>query len=396
MKIGLDMLIGGCSDDAIDAGIFFRTELEPLAGSGAPVKPATYAGGKYQSDRRWVGDDETRAPCDVVVIDNPASQANRLEAQLERLAADLGLPNLVLDLSGHPMPPHLPTTLSAYRFPHRNADAYLRDSMIDGVAFNDSDLSNVMKATADNPGALLEWMPQALLFGFWQSHLGKKGSQAKLARSWVSEIYGIRPAASEVRVLGLKGDPLNLSGTDKVVMNENDGSWELREGEKKETPGKGQKAESLARVGHGQVPFNESELALGGLSFERVVQQSTVSFASLRRVWVGSAEENATARALLVALGLVAHAAAFGRPFSLRSGCELRPRLSSWTWLGDSSDEELDPLSTAEATALFRDAAAAAEAAGLPVGTKWRTEPLMLKPNDQLAKAIAAAYPRGE
>ena len=197
-------------------------------------------------------------------------------------------------------------------------------------------------------------------------------------------------------MLGLKGDPLNLSGTDKVAMNEVDGTWELREGEKKEKPGKDQKAESLARVGHGQVPFNDSELALGALSFERVVQQSTVSFASLRRVWVGSAEENAAARALLVALGLVSHVAAFGRPFSLRSGCELRPHVSSWKWLGASSDEELETLTIAEATALFHAAAAAAETVGLPVGTKWRAEPLMLAPNADLAKAIAAAYPEGE
>ena len=59
------------------------------------------------------------------------------------------------------------------------------------------------------------------------------------------------------------------------------------------------------------------------VSFREVVQQATVSFAALRRIRpaAGAAE----ARALLVSLGLVAHVAAFGRSFSLRSGAELRP-----------------------------------------------------------------------
>jgi CRISPR-associated protein Csb1 len=398
MKLAPDTLLAGCGDDAYDAGLMLTAELEPLGGRGAPVKPATYAGGSYQRDRRWFGDDSARQVADVVVIDNPPSQANRLEAQLERLAADLGLPNLVLDLSGHPLPPHLPNMLSAFRFPHRSADAYLRDSMLDGVELSKTDLGRrIRDATADNPNALLEWFPQALVFGFWQSHLGKKGSQAKLARSWVSEIIGIRPAADELRVLGVKGDPLNLSGDDRIVFDEDDHSqWELREGEKKSAPAKGQKAESLSRIGHGQVPFKASELTLGPLSFERVVQQSSVSFAALRRVWVGSPEQNAAARALLVALGLVAHAAAFGRPFSLRSGCELRARSSTWTWLGGSADVDIDVLDVSGASALFHAVVDVAEAAGLPVGSQWRTEPLVLRPNVQLAKAIAATYPVGD
>ncbi|MGI8758225.1 MAG: type I-G CRISPR-associated RAMP protein Csb1/Cas7g [Acidimicrobiales bacterium] len=395
MTLSPDTLLAACGDDADEAGLLLTAELQPLGGPGTPVKPATYAGGSYQRDRRWVGEDGARQVADVVVIDNPPSQANRLEAQLERLAADLGLPNLVLDLAGHPLPAHLSKTLSAFRFPHRSADAYLRDSTLDGVDFSKTDLGRrIRDATADNPSALLEWFPQALVFGFWQSHLGKKGSQAKLARSWVSEIIGIRPATDELRVLGVKGDPLNLSGDDRIVFDEDDHSqWELREGEKKSTPVKGQKAESLSRIGHGQVPFKESELTLGPLSFERVVQHSSLSFAALRRVWVGSPRENAAARALLVALGLVAHTAAFGRPFSLRSGCELRAKATTWTWLGGSADVDIDVLDVSGASALFHAVVGIAETAGLPVGTHWRTDPLVLRPNVQLSKAIAATYP---
>jgi CRISPR-associated protein Csb1 len=69
-----------------------------------------------------------------------------------------------------------------FRFPHRNADAYLRDATLDGASFMGSEVGRaVFDATADCPEALLQWCPQALLFGFWQSHLGKMRSQAKLA-----------------------------------------------------------------------------------------------------------------------------------------------------------------------------------------------------------------------
>lgn len=81
-SIDANSLAGACAFLSEEAGITVRTALEPLAGPGAPVKPAVYAGGHYQLDRRW--DDSGGAPeaVDVVVIDNVPSQANRLEADL--------------------------------------------------------------------------------------------------------------------------------------------------------------------------------------------------------------------------------------------------------------------------------------------------------------------------
>src|SRR5205814_9962716 len=92
--------------------------------------------------------------------------------------------------------------------------------MLNGTKFLNTDAgAAIFGATADKPQALLQWFPQALLFGFWQSHLGKKRSQAKLARAWISEIIGVEPAATTVRRLGLKGDPLNLSVAEPVDFN---------------------------------------------------------------------------------------------------------------------------------------------------------------------------------
>jgi CRISPR-associated protein Csb1 len=390
--VDVQRLLAACGDEGRDAGITIRSELEPLAGPGTPVKPAVYAGGVYQMDRRWWGDAGDRRPVDVVVVDNVPSQANRLEAALRGLRERLGLPEIVLDFGAvGPLPPHLPSSLSSFQFPHRQADAYLRDSMLDGKKFEDTEIgSRIFAATVDDPGALLEWFPQALLFGFWQSHLGKKRSHAKLARSWVSEIVGYDPATVETRQFGLKGDPLNLSVDEAIVYDENDTSiWELA-GAAKSSAGK---RERLSEIGHGQVPVSGSDAALAGVSFAMIEQRSTVSFASLRRLHLDTPEQSTAARALLAALGIVAHAAAFGRPFSLRSGCELRNSSVSWTWLGATSDESIEVLDVDSASELFESLVAEGERAGLPVGTRWSAEPLVLEPLDALVKVIRETYP---
>src|SRR4051812_28133676 len=125
MELTAERIVAACGDEAEDSGILIRTEHEPLGGAGASVKPASYAGAKYQEDRRWKGEGEAAVAAKVVVIDNVPSQANRAEAELERLAAGLGLPTIVLDLESLALPPHLPRSLTGYRFPHRHADAYL-------------------------------------------------------------------------------------------------------------------------------------------------------------------------------------------------------------------------------------------------------------------------------
>lgn len=400
--ITVERLIAGCADDSHEAGIRIWADLEPLSGPGTPVKPAVYAGGKYQVERRWWGSNGQRRQVDAVVIDNEPSQANRLEAALDRQARDLGLPRVVLDLTAaEPLPPQLPRALSGFRFPHRHADAYLRDAVIDGIKFKDTaEGRGIFAATAERPHALLQWFPQALLFGFWQSHLGKgaDASQAKLARSWRSSIVGYNPAATETRQFGLKGDPLNLTLADARVQVHpaDESTWQPLEPKAKAD--KGYETAKLSEIGHGQVPIGEGGSAEqqpgpAGVSFEAIEQCTTASFPDLRRVWVGDPQANATARALLVAMGLVAHVDAFGRAFSLRSGCDLRARETRWTWLGADADTTLAPLTADAARALFRECVAAAEEAGLPVGNAWPPEPLVLEPSPQLLAVIRRTYP---
>jgi len=383
-KLTAERLVAAAQDDSAEAGITIRAELEPLGGDGAPVKPATYEGGRFQHGRRWVGTGDERRAVDILVIDNEPSQANRLEAALRDERDVLGLPDIVLDLSSAgAMPAHLPREISIFQFPHRNADAYLRDSLVDGVPFTRSDIGRaIFEATTANADALLAWCPQAPLFGFWQSHLGKKRSQAKKARSWTSEIIGIEPAADDVRRMGLKGDPLNLSIAEAIIFNENvlDGEWSL-----------GERGKKLADIGHGQVPVGGEGAALAGVSFRQIVQQATVSFASLRTVKTASGAPEA--RAVLAALGLVAHAAAFGRAFSLRSGADLRPRSMTWRWLGAHSDDDLDVPDFESMKTVFNDCAAHAEAAGVPVGAQWKEHRLTVTPSPSLLGVIKKSWP---
>lgn len=393
MELSADRLEKACADDGMDAGILIFTELEPLGGAGAPVKPAVYEGGRYQVDRRWAGEGEDRAPVDVVVIDNVPSQANRLEQALRQMRDDLGLPEITLDLSKlQPLPAHLPRALSSFQFPHRQADAYLRDAVMDDQPFEQTELGKrLFGATREDALALLEWFPQSLLYGFWQSHLGKKRSQAKLARSWVSEIVGIRPATTETRVLGLKGDPLNLATEEIVKFDPDDVSdWELTEAKRESA--KGKKTDSLSNIGHGQVPFKQGEEALAGISFDRVEQRASVSFAGLRQVRVGSPEENAAARAIVASLGLVAHVAAFGSAFHLRSGCDLRPLESTWTWMGSDGDDAMEPMDIDSAKELMAACVQRGEGVRLPVGKAW-SEPVSLAPSKQLVDVIRRTWP---
>lgn len=157
-NLDIDALLHGCADTSFDAGIRIDVELEPLAGDGDPVKPAIYAGGSYQLDRRWATPTDAE-PTDVIVVDNVPSQANRLEEALRCHRTAVGIPELVLDLSDlDHLPAHLPRRLSSLQVPHRNGDAYLRDATLDGKDFMKTDLGKaIFTATAENCGALVAW-----------------------------------------------------------------------------------------------------------------------------------------------------------------------------------------------------------------------------------------------
>ena len=391
-RIDIAALVAGCADDSLDDGIRIDSQLEPLSGPGGVVKPAVYEGGTYQFDRRWASPDDGE-PTQVIVIDNVPSQANRLEEALRRNRESTSIPEFVLDLSDLPrLPAHLPQSLSSLEFPHRNADAYLRDAELDGQDFLKTEVGRaIFGATAQICGPLIAWFPQALLYGFWQSHLGKKRQNTKHARAWVSEIIGWQPASTETKVLGLKGDALNLNTDDLVTSNPDDRTvWEVGKGARIA----GAKSDKLSELGHGQVPFMGKDASAAAVSFARVTQRATVSFAQLRRVSLGgdSCEADAAVRALLVALGLHAHQLAFGRGFALRSGAELRPGSTTATWLGADGDESIDLGGAKTTHALLMSAREHAASRGVPLDG-WGAPATRLTPKANLSAAIRSTWP---
>ena len=396
--IAVDALMDALADTGVDAGLRIDTELSPIGGAGSPVKPAIYEGGRYQHDRRWANR-EDESPADVIVIDNVPSQANRLEAVIADQARQLGVPEMVLDLTGEEydhLPSHLPRSLSSWRWPHRHADAYLIDSLIDGKQAHEHELGNaILSATPDAADVLMSWFPQSLLFGFWQSHLGKKRTQTKHARSWVSEIVGWNPALATdkdtgkprvEKTLGIKGDAYNVASDIKIEHDEKDRLAGL-----KVVEGVPKKDEKPSKLGYGQVPFSSQEATTAGVSFRRISQMSIVSFAQLRRVRFSGndSERDAAARSLLVALGLHAHSSVFGRGFHLRSGADLRPARSSVTWLGENSDREIELGDTA---ALFAEAKAVARDHGVPLAG-WGRDPVWITPNRPMQSIILKTWP---
>lgn len=391
--VDTDRLLAACADDAFDDGIRIDTELQSLSGPGGSVKPAVYEGGRYQEDWRWASPTDA-GPTQVIVIDNVPSQANRLEEALRRHREPTAIPEFFLDLSQFKrLPSHLPRGLSSLQFPHRNADAYLRDALLDGQDFLKTEIGqSIFGATAQECGPLMAWFPQSLLYGFWQSHLGKKRTNSKHARAWVSEIIGWRPASTETKMLGLKGDPLNLGIDDDVTSNPDDRfMWSVGKSEGVTGGGKSK----LSDIGHGQVPFMGNDAAAGTVSFHRVTQRATISFAQLRRVSLGptgSPQADAAARALLVALGLHAHQLAFGRGFSLRSGADLRPTNVTTTWLGANGDEDCTIGDAPATLALLEAVRTHAEAEGVPLDG-WGRPPVILQPKENLSSAIRSTWP---
>jgi len=143
------------------------------------------------------------------------------------------------------------------------------------------------------------------------------------------------------------------------------------------------------------VPFMGGDAAAAAVSFARITQRATLSFAQLRRTSLGqdcSRDADAAMRALLVALGLHAHQLAFGRGFALRSGAELRPRTTVATWLGADGDEECELGDAEDTGALLKAARSHAESTGVPLDG-WGLEPTILLPKENLKTAILSTWP---
>lgn len=368
------------------AGIRICAEMEPLGGRGSPINPAIHSGGVYAWQRRYTT--ETDEPQDCIVVDSVQSQAARLQRALADLA---GYPIVEMDLSEEVLPAHLPSRITSVEFPHRHADAYVRDAYRKGVKFDETDLGRaLLDATASKPEALLGWFPHSLIYGFWQSHTGKNGTQAKHPRVWTSEIIGWVPSMSKDDIegrdrkferLGTKGDPVNI---DSSAADKGD--------------------PKPSEVGHGQVPFggagtNEDKRRPPAMSFASITQTADLSFATLRRVADRRDQPRGfapvRARMLLAMLALWAHDRRFGGSVDLRTGTTLRivPGTLKVQAVSSSGLVDYNPQSVGTA-ALEAGIAKILEGIVLPAGLNgWGQDPEVLRPSKRLRGYIAKTWP---
>jgi CRISPR-associated protein Csb1 len=343
---------------------------QPAGGDGSKVFPPTFPtrdSTPYLTESRRVSG-EDRA---CVVLDQVPSQANRAEEALLRAfrAGRIRIPLMELHHTGE-----APLVLTSLEFPHRYADAYLRDSVLDGTPFDRTDLGKALQAASlDDATALYVNDPGSLVYGAWNSH--RKGRQQKFPRIYASEMVGWDPVTG-ARSAG-RMDPVNLVGAVKRGAAADD--WAYQPVAEKT------KGERLSEIGHGNVAPNPAH---GGVTISSAQRMATVSMAALDRVGFGATPHDTAvaARAALVAYALLGDRLAFGgSSLWLRSNCELVPQSETIEWvLRDGRAPEAFDLTASQAIELHNLALQHAETQGLPM----ELDTVRLAPSPSLAKAI--------
>ncbi len=374
-----DRLVAAASPSREHTAIVITATYQPTGGTGRTVQPPTYPVGenerdpnaKYLMSPRLMDGEQRR----TVVIDQAPSQANRIEEALRDAHDDetLRLPMFELHADG--------IRLTSLDFPHRYADAYIRDSLVEGVRFDHSEVGKRLRsATVSDVRPLFEREPCSLLFGAWDSH--RKGRWPKFARLYAAEMFGLDPVPG--RRMGGRIDPVNLTGrVDDTAKAEN--GWQfISEG----TKAKGTK---LSEIGHGHIAPNPTP---GGVTVSEVRRTASISLAGLERLKFGDAPREAAvlARAALAALALAGDRLAFGRPSVwLRSGCDLaRVTETVGLELPGGAIDELD-VTAGDALAAFHELRDRAAAAGIPM----QDDTIILQPGSGLAAAIKFALTSG-
>ena len=365
-----DLLLSAMREDRRATGIVFDAVYQPAGGVGGKVMPPTFPpinGSPYLFEDRWIDGTQTR----TVVLDQVPSQANRVEEALlaARDSGKVDLPMFEMEVDG--------VRLTSLDFPHRYADAYLRDSEVDGVRFDNSQVGKALRsATAEDVRPLYEREPYSLLFGAWDSH--RKGRWPKFARVYQSMMFGIDPLVGDRR--GGRVDPLNLVG--KVDSKDNaESDWKFfAEGEK----ARGQR---LSEIGHGHIAPNPAH---GGVTVREVRRHAWISFAALERLRFGdvSPEAAVLARAALAALAVAGDRLTFERPsIWLRSGCDLTRINEEVAFEVAGGGREPIAVTAADAIEAFVELRARAAAAGVAAAT----DVVPITPIKSLRDAIAYA-----
>jgi CRISPR-associated protein Csb1 len=345
-----------------------RIPLEPLS---SRIRPAVFAkdkdeGGKLEpflaEGHRYLG-----APQNTVILDSPASMANRMEEALYALRAELGLNDIRVDFGD--------VAYSIWQLPHRIYDAAVRDSQWSDQEFFQTDLGK--KLALGDPQALFKWSPNSLLFGSWNSH-AQAGIGARLAprieRAVLAEVLGLGP--ERVPRPGSRRDPLGIPGDATVTEAYMERAKELgifKKDDKGDKEGEGEgkakargKRKALSTLGFGNVPPTLQDLDVS-------VQEGVLDFLCTR-IPLEQRRLPEPAQGVLVLLGLLGLASLLERGvLHLRSGTALRVERVALRAFPGEEEFSLPPKEEliGGIKALLKE---------LPEGWRWTGEELVLTP----------------
>lgn len=347
-----------------------RIPLKPLC---SRIRPAVFAkdkdeGGKLKPSlaegHRYLG-----APQNTVILDSPASMANRMEEALYALRAKLGLNDIRVDFGD--------VAYSIWQLPHRIYDAAVRDSQYSDQEFFQTNLGK--KLALGDPQALFRWSPNSLLLGSWNSH-AQAGIGARLAprieRAVLAEVLGLGP--ERVPRPGSRRDPLGIPGDAPVTEAYMERAKELGifkndEDDKgdKEGEGKGKakargKRNALSTLGFGNVPPTLQDLDVS-------VQEGVLEFLCTR-IPLEQRRLPEPAQGVLVLLGLLGLASLLERGvLHLRSGTALRVGRVALRAFPGEEEFSLPPKEEliSGIKALLKE---------LPKGWRWTGKKLVLTP----------------
>jgi CRISPR-associated protein Csb1 len=373
-------------NEAVDNAAAYRRRrtLQPAGGRGDKIFPPTYPGEGRNAPPRHVFEtrrlDGENVVC--VLIDSVQSQANRLEEALlsSARAGQIGLPRLVVDFPSSGL--NAVPEISSLEAPHRIYDAILRDSLLGGVAFRESDVGKrIRQATMHDATAILEVSPTALLFGAWNSTGEGGGLGAKFARAIVSEIIGVH-AIVGARA-GVRVDPLGILSSVKIKGGPTD--WVPARETEKGTLRPSEINHSNVITGAGKSSERRA-IWEQGITCDYAQQTAVITLAGLRRLSFGTdAVRNRAARAYLAALGLLALVEADVQGYALRSRCDLvcdgEAPIDLVQFDGQAGPVDLDLHA---ARALHTAAYEAAQAAGFNLDAT----PVVLTPQDKLVHIV--------
>ena len=195
-----------------DAVIRIQAALEPA--SGGKILPPTYAGAVHNmTPPREDGSSEW---CSV---DSPASFANRVEAAIYATHPELAPLRVQVG----------ERTLSTLEMPHRAFDAILRESLLDGTRWPNTEIAKSLSAaTTQAAYPLLQYDPCMVLLGGWDST--KLGERTPATRELkLPAALSVEITATDVlpiRRAGYRLDPLGIEGTEASLVEQADGTLE--------------------------------------------------------------------------------------------------------------------------------------------------------------------------